>query len=168
VIVVALTVAPLAASAQLSPPERTDEEIAGRSTDIFVGRIEQVVGYGIAQTAQVASVGVFALLDCAGPCVEYMTHYEVTVLEVVKGRLQTDDVIVVEQNGGEVEGDSSFYKGDGPMRPGEEYLFATNYVGGAVSWYGIVGPGQGNILLEAPEERHAEVERWTQIILDTP
>ena len=54
------------------------------------------------------------------------------------------------------------------MRPGEEYLLATSYVGGAVSWYGIVGPGQGNLLLETLDQRQGEIERWTQIILDMP
>lgn len=167
-LIVFLARAPLPGSAQLSPPERTDEEIANRSTDIFVGRIESIVGYGIAQTGTLASVGASAVLDCGGPCVEYMTHYEVTVLEVIKGLLQPGNVVEVEQNGGEVEGDSSFYEGDGPMHPGEEYLFATNFVGGAVAWYSIVGPGQGNILLESAEQRQAEVERWTQIVRDTP
>ena len=85
VIIVVMIVAPLPTSAQLSPPERTDEEIAGRSTDIFVGRIEAIVGYGIAQTNALASIGAIAQMDCAGPCVEYMTHYKVTVLEIIKG-----------------------------------------------------------------------------------
>jgi hypothetical protein len=164
----ALAGLPLPAAAQLSPPERTDEEIAGRSTDIFIARIEQVVGYGIAKVNELASVSAFGQMDCPSPCVEYMTHYEVTVLEVIKGFLHPGDVVVVEQNGGEVDGDASFYEGDGPMRPGEEYLFATHYIGGAVDWYSIVGPGQGNVLLGSPEQRQAKVDRWRQILLETP
>jgi hypothetical protein len=167
-ILITLTGLSASAAAQLSPPERTDEEIAGISTDIFVGRIEEIVGYGIAQGGLVASVKPMSTLQCAGPCVEYMTHYEVTVLEVVKGLLRPGDAVVVEQIGGEVDGDSSFYEGDGPMRPGEEYLFATGLIGGAVEWYSIRGPGQGNVLLESAEQRQAEVERWTQIVHNTP
>ena len=142
---------PVARAAETNPD---DISLVERSSDIFIGAIDIVTA-----TTELVIDGDGE----SGPGLA--TEYTVLVSDVLKGKLAPPSIIVVRQDGG-VSGDrAGFHEGDGPLIPGNAYLFFARYVG--VPAYQITDPGAGNVPITSPEQRAALVAYWSGIIEQT-
>ncbi len=87
-----------------------------------------------------------------------MTRYTVLLSEVVKGSLQPQQMVVVEQVGGNGE----FVDGDAQLVPGADYLLFTKYIPGQ-RVYAITTPVSGN----QPVPDADRLNYWRDIVAQT-
>lgn len=85
----------------------------------------------------------------------YVTRYTVLVDEVLKGHLEPQSMVVVEQIGGS----GQFAAGDTALSPGSRYLFFTRYLPGE-RVYAISEPGNGN----QPVPDTDGLDAWRKIV----
>lgn len=141
---------------QFGRAARTDRDlaempyVASYATDIFVASVESIDG--------VEDTG-----DTNKYFPRFDTVYSVLIEEVIKGALEPGNAVQVRQLGAVVDGKDDFRDGDGPMAPGETYLFATSY------WseqgvYRIALHLDGSILLETEADRIEWIGRWATAV----
>lgn len=130
---------------------KNERQIVGFSSDVFFGRvIERAGSEGTPTTKPAAEVP--------------MTQYTVEVTEGIKG--DVSGTVTVNQLGG-YEDDGSggdgkqlnLIDGDPLLEPGQEYLFATNYVP-EEGWYQIVLNGAANVKVEDKAQRRGLKEKF--------
>lgn len=89
-------------------------KLVGYATNVFVGRVAEEVG----------SEGA----PLSGPREKVLprTQFSIEVSRNIKGG--TGETVTVSQAGGyDEEGREAQVEGDGPLKPGQEYLFSTSY-----------------------------------------
>lgn len=132
-----------------------DIDLVEHSGEIFVGTIDIVIG-------------TYELLkDCEGDCGPSVgTEYTVLVSEVLKGKLEPQSIIVLQQDGGTLSGVAEYHEGDGPWLPGNEYLFFARYAPGTPV-YRITEPVAGNLPIASVDDRAALIAYWSEIVART-
>lgn len=136
------------AKAAIDPKD--DGQVVGFSSDVFFGRVVERAGSEGAPTTK--------------PGAEVpMTQYTVEVTEVIKG--DASGRVLVNQLGGYVDDGHEDHEhldlldGDPLLEPGQEYLFATNYVP-EESWYQIVSNGAGDVKVADKAQRQELKEKF--------
>jgi hypothetical protein len=132
-----------------------DIDLVEHSGEIFVGTIDIVIG-----TYEV-------LKDCEGDCGPGVgTYYTVLVSDVLKGKLEPQSIIVLQQDGGTLSGVAEYHEGDGPWLPGNEYLFFARYAPGTPV-YRITEPVAGNLPIASVDDRAALIAYWSEVVART-
>lgn len=127
-------------------PEASPAALAAASDNVFVGRVERLVGQEVVETSS----------NRPGEEGKPLTKFAVSVSEPIKSAGQEParegDTLTVGQYGGELNGKTYRIVGvvggqeraDAPLEPGGEYLFSTSY-----------NPGRG--LQEISVQPHGDV-----------
>lgn len=129
-----------------------DIDLVEHSGEIFIGTIDIVTKvYELERTDE-------------GPGVN--TEYTVLVSDVLKGELKPQSIIVVWQDGGTLSGVDEYHEGDGPLIPGNVYLFFARHSPGTPV-YLITEPTAGNLPITSNDERADLVVYWSGIVART-